>query len=568
MERETGLIERLIAESRFVPGTQPEPSQTISERISAAEGALIWEFFLPRVLYAALSLLFEKDFTDDVRLYLPIRDAGESLEPLTIRDVADLPRLGQILLGWHEANHSFATLLLASPPDESLGKYEILPLEDVLPADTTILPVGAHLALTPRIADLLRRVGELKPSSASARRAAAWLLKFAQDRSAAWKKALKARGDTLLYDSPTLTNTSLGEPLLNVLAEQVIALGTATGQPWRFCCILLPDDLLKHLMQRSLVVRGQSQRSPYQVGVTRLAPSQLGISLLAYQSGVMIYRSRVTDEDPAIAWREREEPISGGSALAMTVEAEYGKALGALYIVSAWPNAFPPESQQLLRMVGRMIGEQVTGSRGRMLTTANLADLIDNPQMVEALFKGFPTINKFRSELEGLLEAVKEQKNPFDQMTLVVVDITDLNSVALKYGDQAATKNLVQEVGQRLQEQAKLIFAPSSVEFYHAYVDRFYLLLKDFTPGITGHDVSRCVESLKQRLETPYRIYAPRVLLEQPMLPAYLLDLPEIKVRMAQKSYSSEELKRLVETNGVAWVIDRMESNLKAILPK
>src|SRR6185437_4161219 len=106
----------------------------------------------------------------------------------------------------------------------------------------------------------------------------------------------------------------------------------------------------------------------------------------------------------------------------------------------------------------------------RVLTTANLADLIDNPQMVEALFKGFPTINKFRSELEGLLEAVKEQKNPFDQMTLVVVDITDLNSVALKYGDQAATRNLVQEVGQRLQEQAKLIFAPSSVEFYHAYV--------------------------------------------------------------------------------------------------
>lgn len=569
MQREETFIERLIAANQLVQRPEAGLPQTVMERVSAAEAALMWEFFLPRALYAVLSLLIERAFTGDARLYLPIRAAGAPILLPQISSPADLPKLGQVLLGWRESNRAFAALAMAAPPPEPTERFEVLSLEDVLPEDTAILPVGAHIALTPPFARILRRDEKLKPASISARRVAARLLKFLQDRAAEWQEALKARGETLLYDSPTLTHSALGGPLLNVMAETVIALGSTPAKPWRFCCILLPQDLLEPLMARNLIVRGQSEQSPYQVGETRLSPRQLGLSILAYQSGHMIYRPHVTDEDPAIAWREREEPVSGGSAIAVPIEGEYGKSLGAIYVVSAQPDAFPLESQQLLRIVGRMISEQVMASRGRQLMTENLSDLIEEPQTVESLFKGMQNINQFRRDLANMLESLKTDQPVFDHLSLVAVDISDLSSVALKYGDLAATKNLVREVGERTQEQARLIFTASSgVDCYHAYVDRFYLLLKNFAPDKAGNGLSHHAEELKAQLETLYRINAPRVLPTQTMPPAYLLDLKEIKVRLAEKSYSRDELKRLVDANGVPWVVDHLESGLKAALPR
>jgi DNA-binding transcriptional MerR regulator/GGDEF domain-containing protein len=557
MKNEAAFIEHLITESPLDQEHKPEPPQNIMQLVTAAEEALLWDFFLPRAMYASLCLLLEITFTSDGRIYLPFRDADTPLKPIRITKGEDLRDLGQVLLGWRESNAGFAVLPVELPPPEPSGRYQIIPLEDLLPPDTptAIMPVGVHLALRPQFAALLKREGEPKPGSLAARQAVARLLKMIQDHASAWKAAFKARSTTLLHDSPALTNPTLGEPLLNMMAELVVTLGRMQTPEWRFCCVLLPPNLLLPLMQRSLVVKGQSKGSPYKVG-TSLSPSSSnsGISLMAYQSGVVIYRPHVTPEDPALAWREREQPI--GSAIAVPLEGEYGKSLGVLYVVSAQPDAFPLECQQLLRILGRWIGEYLMGARGRQLTTDNLSDLIDEPQTVEPLFRGVRNINQFRGDLTNLLNDVIQKKASFDHLSLVVVDIDNLSAFANTYGDQAATRNLVNAVGLRLQEEARRIFIAQAtgVETYRAYMDRFYLLLKD----VPLKKAEEGKNELEKVLSQQYLIYAPRVWPTQVLPRDYQLPLG-VTVRAGVVSYSYNVLASLLSDAEGAWVTGRLE---------
>ena len=566
IKRDALFIERLIAEPAPEEQEMQEEQPSILQTIGSAEDALFWEFFLPRSLYLSLSLLFEQAFSGNGGIYLPVRGSDGPPESLRVTRAVELPKLGEGLLGWREPNHAFLSAPFKTPPPELSEKYDIIPLTDLLPAGAEVLPIGAHLALEPRFADLLRQLDLSKKGRLEARRVASRLLKFVQDEHPRWREALRAPKSAQLFDSPTLTNPSLGGPLLNRVAEMIVALSgknKATHQPlWRFCCILLPEDSLPPLMARSLVVRGQSSASPYKVGETKLAPTSFprGLSILAYQSGLAIYRPYVTQEDPALAWREREAPI--GSAMALPIEGEYGKALGVIYIVSAQQDAFSLESQQLLRMLGRITGELVTSARDRALSTTKLADLLEDPEVVDHILKDFRTINTFRSDLRVLFQtAAQEQERPFQYLCLVGIDIDDLRNLALQYGDVAATKNIVEEVGQQITQALHLFAQAKDIRLYRAYVDRFYLLLTDLPPDQT----EIAAERLKDALREQYRVYVRRVSPEQLLDRQHKIPL-QITTRLGMTGYSYDDLKGLSTVEEREAAIDRLESKLASAL--
>ena len=569
IKREALFVERLIAEPAPGEREAQEEQQSVLQTIRAAEGALLWEFFLPRALYLSLSLLFEQAFIGNGGIYLPVRGSGAPPESLRVTRAVDLPKLGEGLLGWREPNHAFLSAPFKTPPPELSEKYDIIPLTDLLPADAEALPIGAHLALEPRFASLLRQSDLSKKGSLEARLAAGRLLKFVQDEHPRWREALRAPRSAQLFDSPTLTHPSLGEPLLNEIAELIVGLGgraTTPQQPlWRFCSILLPDDPLLPLMARSLVVRGQSSASPYTVGETMLTPPitglRPGLSILAYQSGLAIYRPYVTSEDPALVLREREAPL--GSAIALPIEGEYGKALGVIYIVSAQQDAFSLDSQQLLRVLGRITGELVTSARNRALSTANLPDLLEDPEVVDQILKGFHAINTFRSDLRVLFQAAAQEKDrPFQYLSFVSIDIDGLGRLALQHGDQAATKNLVEEVGQRIRAQALHIFVEAKdIRLYRTYVDRFYLLLHDLSPD----QAASAAERLKDALREPYSVYTRRVTPGQKLDSQNQIPL-QITTRLGVTGYSYDDLKGLATAGERETAIDRLERRLSDAL--
>ncbi len=563
---EAPFIERLI-KAAPITGEQTQEVQSVARGIYSAEEALLWEFFLPRALYLSLCLLFGQEFTGNGGIYLPVWRSGASQASISVTRAANLSLLGEGLLGWREPDHAFFTDVFKEPPPELASKYDVIPLKELLPVDSSTQPVSTHLMLEPRFAALLRQADMSKRGIMEARIAAGRILQFLQDQHLRWRSALHAQKSALLYDSPTLTHPQLGGPLLNEMAEVIVELGGRDKETqqrlWRFCCILLPEDMLLPLMARTLAVKGQSKASPYKVSETKLAPGRMigpGLSILAYQSGSTIYRPHITSEDPAIALREREEPI--GSAIAIPIEGAYGRALGVLYVVSHAHDAFSLDSQQLLRVFGRVLGELVTSSNSRSLASANLSDQIENPEIIDPILRVFHSINTFRSDLQTLLQTVKQSNAiPFRHFACVAIDIDGLSKKALKYGDQAATRNLVDAVGQRIRTVAQHIFADGrDMKLYRAYVDRFYLLLKDMAPEQIALDAVR----LKDALKEPYFVYARRVLPEQLPSPESLVEF-HITARLGVTCYSYEALKeklRTAEERDVFLFIDRFERNL------
>ena len=97
--------------------------------------------------------------------------------------------------------------------------------------------------------------------------------------------------------------------ILNGLANEIVELGGKSADDtssWRFCCILLPQDQLLPLSQRSLTVYAQSSDGPHQNRHNHFFyPSNPSIclSLRAFQSGHVLYRSKMADEiHPSSAW--------------------------------------------------------------------------------------------------------------------------------------------------------------------------------------------------------------------------------------------------------------------------
>ena len=88
-----------------------------------------------------------------------------------------------------------------------------------------------------------------------------------------------------LYQATDFANSiDPTDDVLNNLADMIIQMGGKTAlheDRWRFCCLLLPDDDTLPIQQRKLIVRAQSERSPYIVGTSTVSSEFPGLSLRA-----------------------------------------------------------------------------------------------------------------------------------------------------------------------------------------------------------------------------------------------------------------------------------------------
>ncbi len=553
MKNESLFIENLLNEVASQREINEEHSLNILNRISRAEEALFWRIFVPRVMYLSICLLFERVISSDVGLLLPVQDFRAHIEKVAIQHIDDLPNLGEVLLGWHSRSYPFCTFLVRKLPMLNPSKrYMLISLD--WPLNKDISPKSTYLIVEERFVHLL------EGTSDNARQVAGRFLKFLQETTSNWRPFLQSDGD-FFYHSPDFKDYSIGDRFQNEMAERLIQLGgigKVDQKPrWRFCCVLLPNELLVPLKERSLVVQAQSKGSPHRIGETSLPPNeQRSISIKAYQSGNIIYRPSVAEQEPDIAWLKREGSVR--SAIAVPIERKYGQPVGVLYIASDESDAFSAVDQLLLRLIGRIMAEHVLTYQARSLLVERLSEVAAHPQVVDKFFSEFPLESEFISNLEKLLEQVKLRawretevsedhlaidEKPFHHLSFIAVDIDNSTALSTKYGGDRALRNLVFSVGQRIQEwldQDRTI--SEDIRLYRVYADRFCLLLKD----VTLEQAERYACQLQKTLQDlPYQIEPARISRDQRIPPGNVIAL-ELSVRLGVTGYTFERLQQIV----------------------
>lgn len=526
----------------------------IEQRVERAyHKELFWRYYISHILRLAILLICEDAPGTNAAIVLPKNAYTSIPSPENLSDV------GESLIGWLGQTRSFYTFFASAPSFEYPSDYRILPLqtkEENVPEDNTLIIAERHavkrLNLSTAVVEIVRR-----------------LLAPFYEETEGWQYYLGWGMRDLLDPAVDFnSSTNLSDIILNSLANMVIRQGGCTndGQDrWRFCCILLPKDSSLPLQQHTLIVRAQSQHSPHKVGVTTVSPDKHAntLSLKAYQSGRVIYRSTILDIDTSIAHHEVEGPVR--SAIAVPIGGESGSAVAVLYVASYQTAAFSESHQRVLRLVGRMIEEAILIYYIRQQVVAKLANAIDHPLSVDPVFENFWSENDFVQDVEDLLTALKiemggwkEPKHeivPLEErkarskaneqsgevVSFIAVDIDNQSSLAIRYGDQAV-RNLSKAVGLLIQEKQNLSTSAEHRKVYQISADRFYLILK----GMTLDEARSKAKQLRDTLRGDYRIGVRRVFAERLMLPEHTLELSNVTVRLGVAAYSYGKLKEML----------------------
>ncbi len=154
--------------------------------------------------------------------------------------------------------------------------------------------------------------------------------------------------------------------------------------------------------------------------------------------------------------------------------------------------------------------------------------------------------NEFIDDVETLLTEIHTQQLTEQQaeevVSFITIDIDNQSSLAIKYGDRVA-RNLSREVGSRIRGQLRLFSNPAFRRLYHVNADRYNLILQ----GMVLEEARNRAEPLRQALVGEYRIDARRIVMGRPMLPAGLLELPNVTVRLGVSSYPYKKLKEVLQ---------------------
>lgn len=575
------IIKELIEEGGYTPGTIPpdvdkiwslissqQQDQTaksggeeaenlyIDQRVERTYNELFWRYYASHVLYFSLMLISE-DIPDTILgLVLPLQREDTS-DP--IQHPTDLAKVSECLIGWLGRNGMFNAFLASAPSFEYPTDFRVDTLqptkEDRSKGNIWVVvqrkakPLALSMPIIETIRRLLAPLYDVKVEN--------WRFYFGRGMR------------DFLYEVTDLSNNT-GPNILNDLADMIVRLGgqEADGQNrWRFCCILLPNDIKPPLQQCSLVVTAQSKNAPHRRGVTTISPNDpvLGLSLRAFQSGHVAYRHEISATDTTIALREVEGPIR--SAIAVPIGGENGMPVAILYIVSDEPDAFSDRDQRVLRMLGRMIEELLITYHTRRQVTQKLMNMVKNPSIIDRLFSDFLSENEFIQNVEALLISIntllKEREElphkegeslitfdtqsgteePLEEISFIAIDIDNQDTLANKYGDQLV-RNLSWVVGLRIQKQIGALFKKhTDCELYHIFAGRFYLLLRN-----TQLERARWkAEQFRQALVGPYQIYALRTSTEQPTPPASMLELSVVTVRLGVTSYTYKKLESILQ---------------------
>jgi GGDEF domain-containing protein len=482
-------------------------------------------------------------------------------EEMPVTSIEQIGHLGESLIGWLGKGRSTETLLVPFPSFEVSSDYRIHPLMvmeqnqplEEQPLDHTHIIVRRDsnpLTLHPQVVETIRRL--TRP-----------IYEKAEQTRNTFGPGMRDE----LVPTPDLDNTTLyPDNILNGLAEMMVEIGGLLGQRprWRFCCILLPNDLARPMQNRTLVVRAQSQHSPHRIGVASVPPNMNSLSMHAYQSGQICYRDRIAPDDSVIAFHDVEGPVK--SAIALPVGAEFGEPVAVIYLVSVYEEAFSRKADRLvLRLLGRMVGEAVRTYQTRQQEAARLGSILHAPDRVDEVVGTFYSENKFIHDLEDFLVTFKidqarqkksmaleasssdetrleglESQSEKHIISLVGIDVDHLSAIALKYGD-TAVRNLCKEIGSRLNGELKSTFMKyPGCHFYRIYGDCFYVLLKD----MPYEQVLKKAVLLKKSLDGTYRVNLLHSSSSSQVAPGTLQEL-EIKVRLAVSAYDDQTLAEL-----------------------
>ncbi len=122
----------------------------LKSAIEAIDAIQFSRYVVPRMLYYALSLIFERDTIANAGIVFPVRADPAQLEQLSLRraeadDVmedaladitaGDLGPLGQMLLAWRPASGPLISILTSGDPFEREQRVILRPLAKLLPQD-------------------------------------------------------------------------------------------------------------------------------------------------------------------------------------------------------------------------------------------------------------------------------------------------------------------------------------------------------------------------------------------------------------------------------------------------
>jgi len=503
----------------------------IDQRVDYAEKEVFWRYFTSQALRLSLMLICENIPDTVAGLVLPLHKGSVDIA----YHPQNLPAVGEALIGWLKLNGSFYTFLDATPSFEVPSDFRMQPLataEEDIPQDDTLIVV--------------QRKAKPLDLSASVVETIRFLLKPVYENIEHWRSAFDYGMRDWLYQATDFTSSvDPSDDVLDDLTDMVIQIGGKTFHQqdcWRFCCLLLPDDDTLPLQQRKLLVRAQSKRSPYKVGVNPVSSEYPGLSLRAYQSGYVIYRPNMSVKDYVLAYQDQEKPTR--SAIALPLAGEDGLSIAVLYIASDEVNAFPVEKQKVLRMICKMVEELLMTYRARRKAAGKLADLIVAPGVVDSSFKDFQSENDFIEDVEALLTDIDkrdESEIGLEEVSFIAIDIDKQSILATKYGDRVA-RNLSREVGSRLLGYLSTFFTnPDHRRLYHMNADRYYLLLD----GMSLEEASIRAERIRVALEGEYRIDA-QYADGRPTLPGGMLELHSVTVRLGVPAYKYRKLKEIL----------------------
>lgn len=506
----------------------------IDHRVEYAEQEIFWRYFTSQALRLSLMLICE-DIPDSIAaLILPLRP-----EAKFIGDPAELPGLDEALIGWLNLNGSFDTFLETNPSFEHPSDFRIEPLPAVgkglSPIDKTMIVVQRKMWSLNLSLELVQTVRSLLQP----------VYKNVEHCRSAFNSGMR---DYLYQATNFYSTTDPSDDVLNKLMDMVIQLGgKSVERPeqdrWRFCCLLLPQDDSLPMQKRSLIVRAQSEHSPYKVHVSSVTLENPGLSLRAHQSGNIIYRPDMSAKDLIVAYQELE--ASDRSTIAIPVKGDDGLSIAVLYIASDEAHAFSEQDQRLLRLIGTMVEELLLTYRARQQVTGKRTDLIDHSGIVDPSFKPFLTENDFISDVEELLTTIQSNKSskhkPEAEVSFIAIDIDNQSALATKYGNRVA-RNLSREVGLRLQGLLNLFTNSKHQRLYHINADRYYLLLEDMPLD----EACKRADQLRIALEGDYLIDMRQTTSEGSPLPENMLKLSDITVRLGVPTYKFWKLKEIL----------------------
>ncbi|HZC06570.1 MAG TPA: MerR family transcriptional regulator [Ktedonobacterales bacterium] len=524
--------------------------------LDGANDILFKRFFIPRVLYYALSLIFERDTMSDVGLVFPVRSTPDELNvisPGEVETADDLIHLGHIVVAWRARGRPFSTFMTAGNPFDHEQSVHVTPFSQLAAVNAqqwsaNSLPIQAYIAYSPSaepelaqadrlLANRQQRDVRVEPGARrppNPRDVSGRLIRHVQMLSCSDVMAIGQTetrlSDALFYNAPGMVNPALGDALLNQLTESIVTLG---GPPrprdlagacdedepastrWRFSCVLEPREIDSSLKRQELVVAAQSSQGPHRVGVTTASP-QLngGLTFLAYSSGRVTYRPEVLALDPAVSYVREESPIKSALA-APAVDGqglERSQPPAVIYIASKYSDAFDSDDFLLIRVMGRLVGEIVRTYSSREHLPNALTDTLADPEIVDGYFADFLSESSFVSDLQHALrgtlsEPALEEQTEFSRdiqtLTLIGLDVNDYSSIQRLQGDRVA-RLLTRELGNRLKQRMHGAFAHGilSARLYRPWGDRFYMLVRD-------EDVDKArqrAERIRQDISRSYQI--------------------------------------------------------------